>query len=89
MNNLPKCELIGTDGNVFAIIGKVAATLRQAGQKDKAKEFTQLAMSSGSYDAVLALLHDYVEVTGPSDDDEEEFDEDEEDLDVGYDDIDY
>ena len=58
----PTCELVGTDGNVFAIIGKVSRTLKQAGQADKAKEFTQKAFSSASYDAVLQLCFDYVEV---------------------------
>jgi hypothetical protein len=50
-NKLPKCKLSGTDGNVFAIIGKVRRCLQQAGQVDRAKEFAQRAMSSGSYNA--------------------------------------
>jgi hypothetical protein len=87
MNNLPKCELIGHDGNVFNIIGKVASTLSRAGQKDKAKEWSRRAMSAGSYDEVLAMLHEYVEVTGSDEDEDEEEeddfegDEDEEDED--------
>lgn len=58
----PKCKLIGTDGNVFAIIGAVSKALKNAGQADRAKEFTQKAMTSKSYDEVLALCFDYVEV---------------------------
>ena len=58
----PVCKLVGTDGNVFAIIGKVKDTLRRAGQKDKAEEFQQRATNAGSYDEVLAMLFDYVEV---------------------------
>jgi len=58
----PICELIGTDGNVFSIIGRVSKTLKRAGQVDKAKEFTDKAMKAESYDAVLRLLNDYVEV---------------------------
>ena len=57
----PECKLVGTDGNVFSIIGKVSACLKKAGQADKAKEFQQKAMSSKSYDEVLMLLHDYVD----------------------------
>lgn len=58
----PRCKVAGTDGNVFAIIGEVSRTLKQAGQADKAKEFSQKAFRSGSYDAVLALCLDYVKV---------------------------
>lgn len=58
----PNCKLIGTDSNVFAIIGTVRRTLRRAGQEDRAKEFTERAMTSSSYDDVLALVFDYVEV---------------------------
>jgi hypothetical protein len=39
--NLPKCKLVGTDGNVFSIIGKVSATLKKAGKVAGAKEFTE------------------------------------------------
>ena len=57
----PTCELIGTDGNVFAIIGKVSRTLKQADQRDKADEFKDRAMKCSDYLQVLELLHDYVE----------------------------
>lgn len=58
----PKCKLIGTDGNVFAIIGVVTFTLNQAQMKDKAEEFTRRAFNSASYDDVLILVNEYVEV---------------------------
>lgn len=58
----PVCVLTGTDGNVFSVIGTVAKALRRAGQADKAKEWSQKAMSADSYDAVLALAFEYVEV---------------------------
>ena len=58
----PKCKLVGTDGNVFAIIGNVSKTLKRAGMADKAKEFTKKAFASGSYDEVLQLCTEYVEV---------------------------
>ena len=62
MNEKPACKLVGTDGNVFAIIGNVSRVLKRAGQSDKASEFQKRAMSSGSYDDVLALCFEYVEV---------------------------
>ena len=58
----PSCKLVGTDGNVFNIIGKVCRTLKKAGLVDKAKEFQDKAFKAGSYGEVLNMLHDYVEV---------------------------
>lgn len=58
----PSCKLVGTDGNVFSIIGLVSKTLQRAKQPERAAEFQKKAMSAGSYDAVLAMVHDYVEV---------------------------
>jgi hypothetical protein len=57
----PDCELIGTDGNVFAIIGAVSRALRRDGQRERATEWAQRAMTCESYDAVLALTFEYVE----------------------------
>lgn len=58
----PECKLVGTDGNVFAIIGNVSKTLKRAGLRDKAEEFSKKAMSQKSYEDVLALVHNYVSV---------------------------
>jgi len=58
----PTCKLIGTDGNVFAIIGKVSKTLKQAGLREEAKEFLEKAVSAHSYDEALRLCCDYVKV---------------------------
>lgn len=57
----PKCKLVGTDGNVFAIIGRVSQALREDKQPDRAKQWSSEAMKQDSYDAVLQLLHSYVE----------------------------
>lgn len=58
----PRVELLGTDGNVFNVIGLVAKALKEAGQPDKATEFTKRAFKAHSYDEVLVLLQEYVEV---------------------------
>ena len=58
----PSCKLIGEDGNVFNIIGKVSRTLKAAGMKAEADEFVVKAFASGSYYEVLNLVMDYVEV---------------------------
>ena len=55
----PTVKLIGTDGNVFAIIGKVSAAL----SRDKAEEFCSRAFECKSYDEVLLLAGTYVEIT--------------------------
>jgi hypothetical protein len=57
----PKCRLVGTNGNAFAIIANVSRALKNAGQVEKAKEWQQKAMSCGSYDDLLALVWTYVE----------------------------
>jgi hypothetical protein len=59
---LPKCQLLGEDGNVFAIIGKVKKTLNQAGLKEQGKEFVMRAMGAESYDEILQLSFEYVDV---------------------------
>lgn len=58
----PSCKLVGSDGNVFAIIANVSKALRRAGQADRAAEFQEKALSSASYEDVLALCNEYVEV---------------------------
>lgn len=58
----PPCKLVGTDGNVFAVIGRVKQALKKAGQDDRASEFVQKAFAAKSYDEVLALCMDYVDV---------------------------
>lgn len=59
----PKVKLVGTDGNVFSIIGKVSGALKRAGMEEQAKEFTKKAFTSKSYDEVLGLCFEYVEVS--------------------------
>jgi len=61
-NNLPKCKLSGTDGNVFAVIGAVSKALNAAGHHGAANEFRAKALKSESYDKVLQLCFEYVDV---------------------------
>ena len=58
----PKCKLIGEDGNVFNIIGRVSKALKNEGMAEKAIEFQDKAVKCGSYDEVLRLVMTYVEV---------------------------
>jgi hypothetical protein len=58
----PPCKLVGTDGNVFAIIGAVRHALQEAGQPDRASEFVRRAFRAGSYAEVLVLCEEYVDI---------------------------
>lgn len=58
----PRCKLVGTDGNVFAVIGNVRRALNRAGLYEHSSEFVTRATNSDGYDEVLQLVHEYVEV---------------------------
>jgi len=58
----PVCVLVGQDGNVFNVIGRVSATLKRAGLQKEAEEFQKQAFEQESYDAVLKLCSEYVSV---------------------------
>lgn len=58
----PKCKLIGEDGNIFFILGRVSRVLKDNGMADKAKECTNRVMASGSYEQALGIIMEYVEV---------------------------
>jgi len=57
-----KGKLIGTNGNVFALIGKASQALRKAGMQGKACELQDKTMAAGSYDKALQIIMQYVEV---------------------------
>ena len=56
-------QLVGNDGNAFAIIGRVTQAMRRAGvQQDQIDEYREEAMS-GDYDNLLRVTMLYVEVS--------------------------
>ena len=57
----PKCKLTGTDGNVFALAGKVTQVLKKENLPDQAKEFSSKLFSCGSYNEALQLMMKYVD----------------------------
>ena len=59
----PKVKLTGTDGNVFALLGRCSAALKKAGQPDRAKELVGKIFSAGSYAEALRLMEEYCEVS--------------------------
>lgn len=62
MTGKPTCKLTGTDGNAFAVIGNVSRALRKAKLDIQAREFQGRAMKAGSYNEILTLCFEYVEV---------------------------
>ncbi|MGE4300408.1 MAG: hypothetical protein AB7F40_02270 [Victivallaceae bacterium] len=55
-------RLVGTDGNAFALLGKVRQALRRAGYDiGFIEQFTKEAMG-GNYDELLACIMRYVNV---------------------------
>ena len=57
----PKMQLIGQDGNIFAIMGRASRLLKSCGQGDKAKEMRDRVMSCDSYQKALSIVSEYVE----------------------------
>ncbi|MEK6526634.1 MAG: hypothetical protein AABZ22_07160, partial [Nitrospirota bacterium] len=57
----PSVKLVGTDGNIFAVVGRCARALREAGQADKAKELTESVSKARSYDEALGICMRYVD----------------------------
>ena len=57
----PKMQLLGYDGNIFAIMGRAGRLLTDCGQADKAKEMRDRVMSCDSYQKALSIVSEYVE----------------------------
>ena len=57
----PKMQLIGQDGNIFAIMGRASRLLKSSGQGEKAKEMRDRVMSCDSYQKALNIISEYVE----------------------------
>ena len=57
----PKMQLIGQDGNIFAIMGRASRLLKSSGQGNKAKEMRDRVMSCDSYQKALSIVSEYVE----------------------------
>lgn len=58
----PHCNLEGTDGNIFNLMGLASRALKQVGQSAEAKEMNGRITSSTSYTEALSILMDYVDI---------------------------
>ena len=57
----PSMQLLGHDGNIFAIMGTAAGLLRRAGMKDEAAEMIDRVTSCGDYNKALNIISEYVD----------------------------
>ena len=57
----PKMQLIGEDGNVFAILGRASGLLKAAGMKAQSDEMFRRVTACGSYHEALNIISEYVE----------------------------
>jgi hypothetical protein len=55
-------DMVGQDGNAFAVLGRVRSAMRDAGHADLVAEFTDEA-TAGDYDHLLQTVMAWVEVT--------------------------
>ena len=81
------CELVGEDGNAFAVMSRVAAALKKHGYADLVPEYQKKA-TSGDYNNLLAVSMEYVVDVGPDEDDEDDKDDEYEYDSYDYDDDD-
>ena len=56
-----RVRLVGEDGNIFAILGRVRQALRRGGHPELVDEVTAAVTSSRSYEEALARIMEYVE----------------------------
>lgn len=55
----PTCKLVGEDGNIFFILGRVIQALNDP---EKANEVSERVMAASTYDKALQIIMEYVEV---------------------------
>lgn len=63
----PDCPLIGQNGNIYNLLGIAAETLREHGRAEQAREMFLRVTQSGSYDAALCVIGEYVNITSVDD----------------------
>jgi hypothetical protein len=59
----PRCRLTGTNGNVFALAGRVRRTLLKARQPEQAAEMVERLKTCASSEAALRVFMEDVDVT--------------------------
>lgn len=57
----PPMELVGYDGNIFAIMGRAAKLLRENGQNAESLEMRRRVTHCDNYYKALGIISEYVE----------------------------
>lgn len=57
----PQSPLIGSDGNIFNLMGVATRSLNEANKNTEAEEMCERIMKSGSYEEALNIMMEYVE----------------------------
>ena len=57
----PQMQLLGEDGNIFAILGRASRLLNRAGMKAPSEEMFQRVTACGDYYEALNIISEYVD----------------------------
>ena len=57
----PKMQLLGEDGNIFAILGRASRLLNRAGMKARSEEMFQRVTACEDYNVALNIISEYVD----------------------------
>ena len=58
----PSVKLIGTDGNAFAVLGRVMRALREAGWSQEERDAFRMEATAGDYDHLLGTVMKHLDV---------------------------
>lgn len=58
----PSVKLIGSDGNIFNIMGICSAALKKSGMKKEADEMINRVFNSSSYNEAISIISEYCDV---------------------------
>jgi hypothetical protein len=64
------CQLVGTDGNAYALLATAGRCLKRAGRRDEYDAMSTRVFAAQSYQETIAILLEYV--TGETDDDDDD-----------------
>ena len=59
------CVLVGTDGNIYALLGRARQALRRSGRPDLVEPMTKEVLASKSYEEAIGHICEYVEAVAP------------------------
>lgn len=59
----PKVQLVGTDSNIFAMMGLCSVALKRDGQGDKVEQMREEVLNCSNSDDALMKLMEYCDVS--------------------------